>query len=252
MRLAGSTSLVTGASAGIGAATARRLAASGSAVVVHGRDPARTDEVAAQVAGTALVADLADGVDALVAQLGGPVDVVVANAGRGWAGPLGAMGTTEVDEVIALDLTATIQLVHRLLPGMLERGHGHLVFVSSVAGRTGVAGEAVYAAAKAGVDAFAESLRLELATTGVGVSVIVPAAVATGFFASRGRPYDRALPRRVEPDVVARAIVGAVEHDRAEVWVPRWIRVAPVVRAVAPGPFRALSARFGEHVGPTP
>jgi short-subunit dehydrogenase len=251
MRVTGCTSLVTGASGGIGAATARRLAAAGSHVLVHGRDPTRTASVAAAVGGTPLVADLLSGdgslLDALAAHR---VDVLVASAGRGWSGPLTAMTPAEIDEVVGLDLTATLRLVRALLPAMLERRRGHVVLVSSIAGRAGVAGEAVYAAAKAGLDAFAESLRLELRGSGVGVSLVVPAAVDTGFFAARGRGYDRARPRPVPPDVVARRILGAIEHDRAEVWVPRWARVVPVARSLAPGPFRALSARFGERVGP--
>jgi short-subunit dehydrogenase len=131
---------------------------------------------------------------------------------------------------------------------MLARGRGHLVFVSSIAARTGVAGEAVYAAAKAGLDAFAESLRLELAGSGVGVSVVVPAAVDTGFFARRGRPYQRSSPKPVSAAAVARAVVTAIERDRAEVFLPSWMRVAPTVRALAPAAFRHLSLRYGEGV----
>jgi short-subunit dehydrogenase len=255
MRVAGCTSLVTGASAGIGAATARRLAAAGSRVVVHGRDEARTRAVADEVGGTPVVADLLDGtrlLDELAARVPAPVDLLVANAGRGWSGPLTAMGPDEIAELVAVDLTASLQLTRALLPAMIRRGSGHVVIVSSIAGRAGVAGEAVYAATKAGLDAFAESLRMELRGSGVGISVVVPAAVDTGFFVARGRDYDRRRPRPVSPDLVARRIVDAVERNRAETWVPRWTRVVPVVRAVAPGPFRALSSRFGEQVAPEP
>ncbi|MDH2414473.1 SDR family NAD(P)-dependent oxidoreductase [Nocardioides sp. CER19] len=253
MRVAGCTSLVTGASGGIGAATARRLAAAGSRVVVHGRDAARTAAVADEVGGTPVIADLLLGthlLDVLAARVPTPIDLLVANAGRGWSGPFTTMEPDEIAELVAVDLTAAVQLTRALLPGMVERRRGHVVFVSSIAGRAGVAGEAVYAATKAGLDAFADSLRMELRGSGVGVGVVVPAAVDTGFFAARGRGYDRRRPRPVPADLVARRIVEAVEHDRAETWVPRWTRVVPVVRAVAPGPFRALSARFGEQVAP--
>jgi short-subunit dehydrogenase len=110
----------------------------------------------------------------------------------------------------------------------------------------------VYAAAKAGLDAFGESLRLELVGTGVGVSVIVPSAVRTEFFSTRGREYDRVVPRAVAPEVVARAVVRAIERDRAETWTPRWVRIAPVVRALTPGVYRRLAARFGEPVRSAP
>lgn len=251
MQLAGGVALVTGASAGIGAATARRLTAAGALTLVHGRDPERTTAVAADLHATPVVADFLEttGVAILAEQAlaaHGRVDVLVANAGRGHSGPFVAMTEAEIDELITLDLATALRITRRLLPGMLERGRGHLCYVTSIAGRTGVAGEAVYAAAKSGLDAFAESLRLELAGSGVGVSVVVPAVVDTGFFHGRGRPYDRRSPRPVAAETVAAAVVEAIERDRAEVFVPGWTRVAPAARAVAPRPFRALSLRYGE------
>jgi len=254
MQLRSAVALVTGASAGIGAAAAELLAARGAKVLVHGRDAERTEAVAGRVGGRALVADLAttSGVEALAAEtLAGAaaaVDVLVLNAGEGYAGPFSTMPAERIESLLALDLTGAIKLTHALLPGMLGRGRGHLCFVSSIAGRTGVAGEAVYAAAKAGLDAFADSLRLELAGSGVGVSVVVPAVVDTEFFTRRGRPYERRSPRPVSPEQVASAVVEAIERDRAEIFVPAWTRVAPAVRAVAPNAFRRLSLRYGEDV----
>ena len=145
-------------------------------------------------------------------------------------------------------MTAGIELTHALLPGMLTRGCGSVCFVGSVAGRTGVAGEAVYAAAKAGVDVFAESLRAELAGSGLHVGVVVPAVVRTGFFDIRGRPLDRRRPRPLAPDTVAAAVVRTIVDEKAEVWAPSWLRVAPAVRAVAPGAYRHLALRFGEQI----
>jgi short-subunit dehydrogenase len=249
MRLSGGSALVTGASAGIGEQVARLLHDAGAEVIAHGCDPERTGAVAASLGARAVVADLStpDGVDAL-AQQAGEVDVLVLNAGLGHSGPFAQMTQDRIDELLALDLAGAIRLTRLLLPGMLARGRGHLVFVSSIAARTGVAGEAVYAAAKAGLDAFAESLRLELAGSGVGVSVVVPAAVDTGFFARRGRPYQRSSPKPVSAAAVARAVVTAIERDRAEVFLPSWMRVAPTVRALAPAAFRHLSLRYGEGV----
>jgi len=249
MRLGGVTALVTGASGGLGAAVAEQLAAHGVDVYVHGRDPDRTGALAARVGGRAVLADLGApaGVDQL-AEAAGAVDLLVLNAGEGYAGPFVQMPPARIEELVALDLAGAIRLCRLVLPGMLARGRGHLCFVSSIAGRTGVAGEAVYAAAKAGVDAFAESLRLELAGSGVGITVLVPAVVDTAFFARRGLPYQRRSPRPLPPDRVARALVSAIERDRPEVFIPAWTRVAPAVRALAPGTFRRLSARFGEGV----
>ncbi|MGW7684093.1 SDR family NAD(P)-dependent oxidoreductase [Kribbella sp. NPDC054772] len=250
MRLDGNVALVTGGSAGIGAAVAERLAAAGARVVVHGRDHERTAAVAARVGGVPVVGDLAepDVVADEALRAHGRVDVLVANAGVGWSGPFVEMRDDEIDRLVAVDLLAPLRLVHRLLPPMLERGSGHIALVGSVAGRTAVAGEAVYAATKAAVDIFGESLRLELRGTGVTVSLTVPGVVDTGFFMARGRPYDRRLPRPVPAADVARALVDGIANDRAEVWVPGWLRVAPAVRAVAPGAYRRLSARFGAQV----
>lgn len=253
MDVHGRVALVTGASSGIGRAVAERLAAAGARVLVHGRDEARTTQVADEIGGTPLLADLslppaADDLAAQALAVHGRVDLLVANAGSGWSGPFLDMGGDEIDRLLALDLRAPVALVRALLPGMVERRFGHLVLVGSVAGRTGVAGEAVYAAAKAGVDGFAESLRLELHGSGVGLTVVVPAAVSTPFFAGRGRPYERRLPRPVGADRVADAAVRAVQTGRAEVWVPGWLRVASTVRGLAPSAFRSLSVRFGEQV----
>ena len=248
MKIEGARTLVTGGSSGIGAALAAGLHRRGATVVVQGRDPERTQAVADLVTGAAVLIDLTDSeaVDALVAA--GPFDIVVMNAGRGYSGPLGAMTAAQTQELLSLDLTCVIALTQAILPGMIARGSGHLCFVSSIAARTIVAGEAVYSAAKAGVDAFAESLRAELAGTGIGVTVVVPGVVDTEFFAARGRPYERKSPRPVPAARVALATVRAIEGDHAEVFVPAWLRVAPVVRALAPRTFRALTARFGEKV----
>jgi short-subunit dehydrogenase len=253
LELGGTVVLVTGGSAGIGRAVCLELASAGAVVVVHGRDVRRTQDVADQVKGVAVQADLSEygAVHSLAGEalaVHGRLDVLIANAGQGWSGPFVEMSDQEIADLVTVDLSATMRLARLLLPGMVERQAGCLLLVTSVAGRTGVAGEAVYAAAKAGLDAFAESLRLELAGTGVHVGVVVPAAVDTGFFASRGRAYDRRVPRPVRPEAVARAVVRAIEQDRAETWIPRWIRLAAVVRTLFPGGFRRLAGRFGESI----
>lgn len=250
MELAGSVALVTGASSGIGRAVALELADQGAHVLAHGRDRGRLDDVALLTGGTPLVAELTDRDqrEALVhkaCEVRGHVDVLVSNAGLGWAGPFTDMTADEVDRIIDLNLTAALHVTRLLLPTMVERRRGALCFVTSVAGRTSVAGEAVYSAAKAGLDAFAESLRAEARGTGVRVSVVVPGVVDTDFFTNRGRPYDRTLPRPVPTQVVAGAVVRAIADGRPEVWAPRWLRLAPAVRALAPAPYRRLATVFG-------
>jgi short-subunit dehydrogenase len=129
---------------------------------------------------------------------------------------------------------------------MAERGRGGVAFVSSIAGVTGVRGEAVYAATKAGLSAFAESLAYEVRDRGVTVSVIVPAVIDTPFFSRRGRPYSRARPAPVPAERVAAAIVSALERDRPVVYVPGWMRFPAWLHGTAPGAFRALAGRFGD------
>jgi short-subunit dehydrogenase len=249
VRIAGAVALVTGASSGIGRATARALAQRGARLLLHGRNRDALDEVAAAVGGTALVADLTEpGAGRRLAQqalaVAGRVDIVVANAGTGAAGPFSTMDEELPGRLVAANLTAPIEVTRAVLPSMLGRG-GSIVVVTSIAGRTGVAGEAVYAATKAGLDAFAESLRLELTGTGIRVGVLVPGVVATDFFTRRGRPYARSRPRPVSAQRAADQIVRLVETGRAEAYLPGWLRLPVAVRSVAPGLYRRLAARFG-------
>ena len=250
MQLTDAVVLVTGASAGIGHVAAARFAAKGAQVLVHGRDAERTNKVADEVGGRPLIADLALPADrqrlaAEALDAFGRVDVLVNNAGFGYFGGVSAMAVDVIRRLIEVDLLAAVELTHALLPGMVERKHGAICFVTSIAGRTGVAGEAVYSATKAGLDTFAESLRAETARSGVNISVVVPGVVDTGFFETRGAPYTRTRPRPIPADTVADAVVRAVERNRAEEWRPRWLRIAPTVRALAPGAFRRLAVRFG-------
>lgn len=250
MNLADAVVLVTGSSSGIGAACARVLDARGARVIVHGRDPDRLDAAAADIGVKGIAVDLSrpGGVEQLAVaarDVHGRVDAVVHCAGLGWYGDTATMTCGLLDELVDVDLRAPLLLSCAVLPDMLARGTGHLAFVASIAGLTGVSGESVYAAAKSGLVTFADSLRLELAGTGVGVSVISPAAVRTDFFTRRGTPYARRFPRLIGPERIARAVAHAIEHDRAAETVPHWVAIAPVVRFAAPSLYRALCRRLG-------
>jgi short-subunit dehydrogenase len=263
MRLTGAIALVTGASSGIGAATARALAGAGARLLIAGRDPARLRAVAGQTGGIALAcdlaapggpADLAAAAQQAAATLpsapgtGEPpagIDILVNNAGVGWAGPIGEIAAEKIAELVTVNLTAPMQLTRLLAPGMIARGRGRVVFVSSIAA-TGVRGEAVYSATKAGLGSFAESLAYELNGHDVRVSVVVPGVIDTPFFDRRGRPYGRKRPGPQPPERVARAIVSCLERDRDVCYVPRWMRLPAWLHGAAPGTFRALAARFGD------
>jgi short-subunit dehydrogenase len=246
MRIQGAVALVTGASSGIGWATACRLAEAGARVVAHGRDTARLAELSRLTGAVPVTGDLSEPqAVAAIAKQAGDVDILINNAGIGWAGPFLDMSGETVERLVAVNLTGPIELTRAVLPGMLARGAGHLNFVTSIAGRTGVAGEAVYSATKAGLDAFADSLRFELTGKPVEVSVLVPGVVDTPFFERRGRPYDRRRPRPLPADLVADTLVKGIAAGRAELYAPRWLRLPVAVRGTMPGIYRRLAARFG-------
>ncbi|HEX5406433.1 MAG TPA: SDR family NAD(P)-dependent oxidoreductase [Pseudonocardiaceae bacterium] len=246
MRLTGARTLITGASSGIGAVTATRMAALGAVPLLVGRSEQALTELAASTGGKQLVADLGrPGAARTIADWAGDVDVLVCNAGIGFAGDLAEQDLAAIDELVTVNLTAHLGLARLLLPGMLARRSGHLVLVSSIAGCLGVADEAVYAATKAALRTFADSVRLATAGTGVGVSVVVPGVVDTPFFVRRGKPYDRSRPKPVPAGDVAEALVDAVLRNRAEVFVPAWLRFPARLHGAIPGLVYQLQRRFG-------
>ncbi|MDQ1006356.1 short-subunit dehydrogenase [Streptomyces sp. V4I23] len=241
--------LVTGASSGIGEAVAAALAAEGGwRLLLSGRDRDRLAAVAGRTGGHALPADLVVPAerDRLARQAldhAGHVDALVASAGIGWYGPFTAMPAEAVDRLLTVNLAAVIHMVRLLLPQMVARRTGRVVLIGSMAGCVGVPNEAVYAAGKGGLLAFAESLRQELAGTRVRVSVISPGAVDTQFFARRGAPYHRGRPRPVPAERVADAVREALVRGRSDLFVPGWLAVPARLHGVAPGLFRYLAGR---------
>lgn len=248
MRLDGSLVVVTGASSGIGRAAALRLGAAGCRLVLVGRDADRLADVARRTGGEAVLADLADpaGLRALADRVAGMgPDVLVNNAGVGHVGTAEELSDAELDTLFAVNVRAPLSLTRAVLPAMLARGTGRLVFVTSIAALLGVPRESGYAAVKAALQTYADSLRTEIASSGVGVTTVVPGVVDTAFFASRGAAYARRLPRPIPADTVAKALVRGIERDRAETIVPAWLRVPVAIRAMAPGLYARLAARAG-------
>jgi len=182
----GRTAVVTGASSGIGAATARRLAAEGFHVYCAARRADRVADLAAEIGGTAVVCDVtsADSVAALALAVGDRLDVLVNNAG-------GAFGASPVAEADAEDWRAMydvnviglMQVTRALLPALLASGGGTIVNVGSTAGRIAYEGGAGYTAAKHGTKVVSETLRLELWDQPVRVCEIAPGMVRTDEFA---------------------------------------------------------------------
>ena len=238
MELERRTVLLTGATGGLGRATAEALAARGATLVLSSRKAEELDALALALPGEGhrrIVCDLGepDAADRLAAEAG-DVDVLVANAGLGANGRIDGFEAHQVELVVRVNLEAPIRLARALAPAMRERGSGHMVFVSSLAGKAASPDNALYTATKAGLRGFALGLRQDLARDGVGVSVICPGFIReAGMFADSGREPPMRLGTST-PEEVGAAAVAAIEKNRPEV-------------DVAPLRQRALANFAGRH-----
>ncbi|MGD0167281.1 MAG: SDR family NAD(P)-dependent oxidoreductase [Gaiellaceae bacterium] len=251
LKLPGAVCLVTGASSGIGRATALELRREGCELIVSSDEAEPLEELAREIEATALVADLS--ITGAARELARAalavrerVDVLVNAAGIGLYGPIADVAPKEIERVLAVNVGSPIELASFLLPGMLERRSGHIVNIGSIIAHVGRKNEAVYAASKGALALFTESLRYELYGSGVSASLVSPAVVETRFFARRGAPYDRRRPAPISAERVAEAVVKAVLRDRAEIVLPFWLGAVGRVRGLAPGTFRRLARRFGQ------
>lgn len=219
--LKGKVALVTGASRGIGEATALTLAQAGADVVVTARTG---DELAAlaerlermEVAALAVAADVTREEEvarlrAAALERFGRVDILVNNAGVGKYGPLGSLTVADYDWMMNTNMRSSFLCTAAFLPGMVERRQGWIVFVSSVAGLKGLPNESVYCASKFAQMGFAQALDYETREHGVKVSVIAPGGVGTHFAFGTGRtPGDPALDDMMDAQDVAEAVLFAV------------------------------------------
>jgi short-subunit dehydrogenase len=247
MRISGATVLLTGASGGIGEAIARALSARGAKPILTGRRAEALEALAAETGGRALVADLAEAaeVERLIGEAG-EVDILVANAALPASGRLETYTRAQLDRALDVNLRAPIVLAHALSPGMVARGRGQLVFISSLSGKAAAPESSLYSATKFGLRGFALSLREDLRADGVGVSVVLPGFVSdTGL---RG-DADFKLPPGAgmrTPAQVARGVVRAIERDRAELEVaPPALRLGTAFASLAP----ELAARLARLMG---
>lgn len=247
MELNGKKTLLTGASGGIGHAIARRLSAAGSQVILSGRRVDVLEPLAAQLGAEVIAADLADpgDVERLARECSG-ADVIVANAALPASGSLTGFSVEEIDRALQVNLRAPIVLARHSVPEMAARGHGHIVLISSIAGKTSTSGSSLYSATKFGLRGFGQGLRADMRGTGVGVSVIFP-----GFIRDAGMFHDSGadLPGYVgtsTPDEVADAVVRAIEQDRGEIDVaPLAVRAGTKLAVIAPGVSARITRRLG-------
>ncbi len=229
--------VVTGASSGIGAATARQLARAGMRVVLVARRLERLLRLEAEIesgGGKAEIAaaDLSSEEErAGVFEWVGAADVLVNNAGFGWYGYFSEMNWETARELLQVNIGATAHLTSLFLPGMLARDAGHIVNVGSISGSIPSQGIAMYGASKAFVDAFTTSLYRETRGTRVQVSVVRAGPVKTEFGeAALGRENGGHVPTEkigVSAEHVAWRIWKLLLRPRRVIYVPGWLRVVP-------------------------
>jgi short-subunit dehydrogenase len=237
--------IVTGGSSGIGAALARRLAGREWRCVLVGRREDRLQAAAAEIDGEYEVCDVADraAVDRMAASVlkcHPEVRLLVNNAGVPGRGNFLDLAPEQIEELVRTNYLGSVWCLLAFLPALEAAAPAHLVNVVSVAGTVAIG---PYSASKHAQLAFSRSVARELRPRGVHVHTVNP-----GFVHTEGFPQDWLLQGRfgrvvVGPDFVADRIVRAIERDRAEIFVPRWYRVAALAQAIAPGAFRRVSAR---------
>lgn len=258
MNLHGKTALVTGASSGVGAATARALARAGARVLLVARRAAELERVAASIgngvariypadlASASVVAQLAEAVTAAV----GTPDILVNNAGAGQWKFVDETTPDEAVQMMAVPYFAAFYVTRAFLPGMLRRNTGHIVNVSSVASRFVWPGATGYIAARWAVRGFTEALRADLADTGIRVTLYESGIVKSPYWdhnpGSRERvPKMGRLVPELTTESAARAIVRGIEREQKLVVVPFMMKLTYWQHAVVPGVVQRLMTRTG-------
>lgn len=243
----GLRAVVTGASSGIGRCLARRIAGEGARVALVARRQAALTALADEIrAGggeaVALPCDVAEReqVDAcaarVLAEFGG-VDVLVNNAGYGHHRSFLAWDLDDMERLMRVNYLGALAFTKRLLPQMVERRRGWLVFVSSVAGRIASPEESAYAASKFAIEGLAAALSIELEDAGVHVLTVRPGVIRTPFFDAEALARMPPVAKRQfqDPERLVDAVMTALARGRRELTFPRWIAVSYLVQALAPG-----------------
>ena len=249
MQISGSTVLLTGATGGIGQAIARTLADRGANLILTGRRLDVLEPLASVLGARALAVDLAERSE--VARLlgeTGDVDILVANAALPGSGRVEDYAVGEVDRVLDVNLRAPIVLAQGLLPRLIERRAGQLVFISSLSGKAATPNTSLYNATKFGLRGFAAALRADLHGSGVGVTTVFPGFISdAGMFADAEVTLPPGIGTRT-PEQVAGAVVSGIERNRGEIDVaPLPLRISTVFANLAPESAGRFARRLGSN-----
>lgn len=243
--LRGKVAVITGAGGGIGAALARRLRAEGCRLALVDVREAALPERAPDITTHAIDVSDAGAWDALareVERAHGAADLLVNNAGITVHGTFADQTLADLDRIVGVNLKGVLYGCRAFLPQLRARGEGHIVNVSSLAGRIAIPYQSTYCATKFAVRGLSAALRMELAADGVGVTAVMPGAVATSLL-ERAQSYDRAASQKmaqlmiehgVRPEHLADRVVRAIRRNEAEVVIGWDARIATTVQAIAP------------------
>ncbi|MBE1553856.1 SDR family NAD(P)-dependent oxidoreductase [Sporosarcina limicola] len=239
--------LITGATSGVGHALAKRLLAEGHNVWVTGRTAEVLRELENEGA-HAIPADLskAEDVDKLVAQISSP-DIVIFSAGVGTFGLAHATSDESIDNMMTVNVIAPMQLTRRLVPDMMERKSGHLIYIGSQAGKVATPKASVYAATKHAIIGYTDALRMETAPFGIHVTTINPGPIDTPFLdlADDTGNYRKSLGKYLlSVETVVEAVLKTLDKPVREVNLPGYMAITSKLHAVAPALVERLGRRF--------
>jgi len=260
VQLNGRVAVITGASAGIGLACARELARRGVAVVLGARRADRLDDAVREITASggragAIVADVTREPDVLrmvehARQHFGGLDIMICNAGFGYYGRVEDTPVDVMQRMVDVNFMGGFHGARAALPIFRRQGHGHLVLMSSIAGRRGISQMSGYSATKAAQVGFGESLRAELAGSAIHVSVVYPISTDTEFRHAMQRDYGHSVsglgPKQTAEDV-AQAVADCVERPRPEVYPYGRAKLLAILSVVAPAFADRFVARFARR-----
>ena len=260
MNLRGRVAVITGASSGIGLSCAEHLARAGVAVVLGARRTTLVEGAAERIRASggraeAVTADVTNegDINRLVTRAGesfGRLDILICNAGFGYYGTVEETPPDIMQRMMDVNFMGTYYATRAALPIFRQQQHGHIIMVSSIVGRRGIAAMSGYSATKAAQVGFAESLRTEFSGTNIHVSVVFPVSTRTEFREAMARDYGHAvegLGPKQPVGIVAAAVVACVRRPRPEVYPHRLSRALPILNAVAPGFTDSLVRKYGRR-----